>query len=267
MVCEVTNLDEVMDWIMYALLIILFLCELLSIYFSALSKQYGKNTADILQNREKSYESEKGKNLATKEDIQEITKKVEDVKSVVTLSNQKRYERMTEQEHILLKILHEATKILQSQNKLLLYLYDTTSRVRYGQLVEHVNDTITQFYHLCNLATVSIALDGIDQILGDLSIATTYLGLQVNVTAANAANLVEQFNNQWDYALTQAKIEYNKTKWMALSVQTKKQIQEMQGKPVDGKEKLSKAIEGYCFWLKQLYGKDFFVLGKDAVGV
>lgn len=35
--------------------------------------------------RYKSYESEKGKNVATKEDIEEITQKIENVKSLLTI--------------------------------------------------------------------------------------------------------------------------------------------------------------------------------------
>ena len=43
-------------------------------------EQIGKNLADIFQNREKEYEAEKGRNIATKEDIEEITEKIEQVK-------------------------------------------------------------------------------------------------------------------------------------------------------------------------------------------
>lgn len=247
-----------MNWIEILLIALLVLGELLSLYLSSTAKQLGKNNADILQNRMKEYESEKGKNLATKEDIAEITKKVEDVKTEISLSKQKRYEQLAEQERILLEILNEASKISQSQNKIILYLYDTSSRKRYDALVESVNDTLTRFYHLCNLAVVSVPLDNIEIVIKALSVPVTYLGAQVNVTATNAASLVEQYNNQMDYAMNHADVE-SRTTWLTASLQTKQQIENMREKPIDGKDELRAAIEKYCSWLKQLYGKDVFV--------
>lgn len=240
-------------------IILLLLGEFACLYLVNHTKKLAENTADILQNRAKEYEAEKGKNLATKEDIEEITKKMEEVRTEVSLSKQKKYERLNEQERILVDILNEATKISQSQNKLVLYLYDTSSRVRYDDLVEFVNDTLTHFYHLCNHAVVSIPIEGLDKVVENLSFAVTYLSLNVNVLASNAANLVEQFNNQWNYALNQTTTEQNKVEWMQNSLKTKQQIEGMRDKPVEGKEQLSKAIDEYCLWLKQLYGKEFFV--------
>lgn len=222
-------------------------------------ERHVKRTADLFTERDLAYEEEKGKNLATKEDITEITRKVEDVKTEISLSKQKRYEQLIEQERILLGILNEASKISQSQNRIILYLYDTSSRKRYDALVENVNETLTKFYYFCNLAVVSVPMDDIEDVVKDLSIAVTYLGAQVNVTATNAASLVEQYNNQVDYAMKHAEGE-NKATWIAASLQTKKQIEAMRGKPINGKEALRVAIEKYCVWLKGQYGKDVFVL-------
>lgn len=247
-----------MNWIEILLIALLVLGNLLSLYLSSTAKRLGENNADILQNRMKEYESEKGKNLATKEDIAEITKRVEDVKTEISFSKQKRYEQLAEQERILLGILNEASQVSQSQNKIILYLYDTSSRKRYDALVENVNDTLTRFYHLCNLAVVCVPLDDIEDVIKELSIAVTYLGTQVNVTATNAASLVEQYNKQMDYAMNHAEVE-NKSTWFTASVQTKQQLEAMRNKPIDGKDVLKVAIEKYCEWLKQFYGKDIFM--------
>lgn len=244
-----------MNWIGF---IIIALLELLSLYVLSTIKRVGENNADILQNRMKEYESEKGKNLATKEDIAEITKKVEDVKTEISLSKQKRYEQLAEQERILLDILNEALQVSQLQNKIILYLYDTSSRKRYDALVENVNDTLMRFYHLCNLAVICVPLDDIEEVVKDLSIAVTYLGAQVNVTATNAASLVEQYNNHMEYAMNHAEGDY-KTTWYNACDQTKQQLEAMRGKPIDGKDALRVAIEKYCAWLKLQYGKDVFV--------
>lgn len=222
-------------------------------------ERHVKRTADLFTERDLAYEGEKGKNLATKEDITEITQKVEDVKTEISLSKQKRYEQLAEQERILLGILNEASKVSQSQNRIVLYLYDTSSRKRYDKLVEDVNETLTRFYHLCNLAVVSVPMDNIEEVVKELSFAVTYLGTQVNVTATNAASLTEQYNNQMDYAMNHAEGD-NKAIWLAASLQTKQQIEAMREHAIDGKEALGIAIEKYCAWLKQQYGKDVFVL-------
>lgn len=223
----------------------------------------GSNKADKQDTREISYESEKGKNIATKEDIAEITKQVEDIKNHVLFSAQKRFEHLNEQEHILVEILHEATVISQSQNKLLFYLYDVTTRQRYDFLVDFVNDRLTEFYHLSNLAIIIVQDNEVDEKIKDLSIAVTSLGLQVCAKATNAANLVSFYNNKMDYALNKTSNDQEKADWLSLANIDKQNIEKMKNEPIEGKDKLNKAIEDYKLWLKQLYGKEFFTY-KDT---
>lgn len=239
--------------------IAIMLCELLCIYFVTKVKKSAENSANILQNRKIEYESEKGKNLATKEDIEEITKKVEEVKSVVSLSAQKRYEHLNEQERILVDILNVATLIAQSQNKLLLYLYDTSSRERHDLLIETINDNLSRFYYLCNLAVITVEVEDVEKIIKELSARVAFLAAQVCVTATNAANLISQYNAQLDYALNKVNVESGQGTFLAVALETKQQIEEMRDKPIAGKEELGKAIDNYKVWLKRLYGTDFFV--------
>ena len=239
--------------------VLLLVVDIIICFLLYFIRKVSENNADILQNQKKYYESEKGKNLATKEDIEEITRKVEEVKTEVSLSKQKTYEIQQEQERVLLGILADATTVSQSQNKLLLYLYDTSSRGRFDNLVEDVNDTLAHFYQLCNLATVSVQIVGVNEAIKQLSVAVTYLGSQVNVMSANAANLVEQFNELKDFTLNKATSDQVKTYGAASSINTKQQLDQMRGKSVPGKEELQKAIESYCLWLKSIYGKDLFV--------
>ncbi len=249
-----------MNWVDILIIFVVLIGEIGCIYVSGVVRKASENRADILQNRIKDYESEKGRNLATKEDIEEITKMVEEVKAVVSLSNQKRHDQLAEQERILLGILFDATKIAQSQNKMILYLYDISSRTRYDNLVESVNDTLAHFYHLNNLAVISIRLDDIEDRIGNLSVATTYLASQINVAATNAASLVDQFNNEYDHAMKLDNSDPNKAYWIEAGSQTKSLIEGMRGKSIKGRDELDKEIDLYCSWLKQLYGKEFFVL-------
>ena len=240
------------------LAIILFFGILSQHSLKSMFEQIGKNLADIFQNREKEYEAEKGRNLATKEDIQEITKKVEEIKTEVSLTKQQRYENIIEHKQMLLDLLNDATIITQSQNKLILYLYDTSSRVRYDKLVEKVSDTMTHFFHVSNLAMVSVPIENIEKVIEDLSVKVTLYASHITVTATNAANFVEQFNSCMDYAMNKATNEQSKEMWLANSIQAKGKVVEMRDKGNPIRDELQSEIEKYCSWLKDLYGMEFF---------
>ena len=240
------------------ILLLLVVGEVACIYLVNNTKQLAKNNADILQNRDKEYEAEKGRNLATKEDIEEITKKVEEVKAEVSLAHQQKYDLLLEQKQLLIAILNDATKITQAQNKLALYLFDTSSRKKFDELVETVSDTLTHFYHSCNLARVAVPIEDIDKRIEELSVIVTLYGTHISVTATNAASIVEQFNNEFDYALHQAKTDVDKATWMQRSVTTKQKVEDMRNKANPYRDEMQTEIEKYCSWLKQLYGMEFF---------
>ncbi len=62
--------------------------EVILLFMVGFTKRASENNADILLNQQKYYESEKGKNLATKEDIEDITKKVEEVKTTFSIQTE-----------------------------------------------------------------------------------------------------------------------------------------------------------------------------------
>lgn len=232
-----------------------FICYWLQKYVS----KKAENQADKEDIRDITYESEKGKNFATKEDIEEITRKVEEVKNFVSLAAQKKYERLNEQEKLLLEILHVATQISQSQNKLLLYLHDTTTRKRFDSLVDFVNDHLSQLCHLCNLTMIKVNSESTDNRITNILKNSTFFGLQVCTIATNAANIISQYDIQFDYALNKTTSDKDKAKWLVLANQTKKKIEELREMSIDSKEQLQESIKDYCSWLQQLYDKDVFV--------
>lgn len=245
-----------MDYVI--LLIIVFISNFIAYWLQNYVAKKASNRADKEDSKEINYEIEKGKNLATKEDVEDITRKVEDVKNLVSFTAQKRFDHLNEQERILTEILHVATQISQSQNKLILYLYDTTSRNRYDLLVDFVNERLEYFCHLSNLARITVQDDEVYKRIESLSKGVTFLGLQVCTTATNAANLVSQYSNEMDYALNKTSSEKEKFEWLSRAINDKQKIEKMRDKPVEGKNELNKAIGDYCFWLKTLYGKEYF---------
>lgn len=79
--------------------------------------------ADILNQRKLAYEGEKGKNLATKEDIAEITKQIETVKEEVSFVSQRKKDYVVERKRHLLNLLYYTEKISNGQNSLQLHAH------------------------------------------------------------------------------------------------------------------------------------------------
>lgn len=245
-----------MDYVI--LLIIVFISNFIAYWLQNYVAKKASNRADKEDSKEINYEIEKGKNLATKEDVEDITRKVEDVKNLVSFTAQKRFDHLNEQERILTEILQVATQISQSQNKLILYLYDTTTRNRYDLFVDFINERLEHLYYLNNLAIIIVQDDEVYERIEKLSKGVTFLGLQVCTTATNAANLVSQYSNEMDYALNKTSSEKEKFDWLSRAIKTKQDIKKMRDKPVEGKDELNKAIGDYCLWLKKLYRKEYF---------
>ena len=74
--------------------------------------------------REIDYEKEKGKNLATKEDIAQITKEIERVKNEISFENQRKHTFIEQRTNRYIEILHLAEELQLYNNQLLFYLYD-----------------------------------------------------------------------------------------------------------------------------------------------
>lgn len=246
-----------MEWIVAIILVI---GEFVSLYITSSAKKVAENNADILQNREKEYEAEKGKNLATKEDVEEITRKMEDVKSFVSLSNQKKSDNLSNQERILIEILTEANMISKAQNRCYLYLFDTSTRRKFDNLVEIVTDRMTNFYHLCNLAKIQIDTESLATQLDGLEKAVTLIGIEITTKSTNAASLIDEHLKMYDYAMTRASSDKEKVEWMRMSLESKRKIESMRTEPLAYKELIGEAIDSYCEWLKELYSKEFFVM-------
>ena len=75
-----------METIVYYVLLILNIIIILYVFYL---KKYIVNYLEVLFQKEKSYQSEKGKNLATKEDIEDITAKIENVKNEISFEKQR----------------------------------------------------------------------------------------------------------------------------------------------------------------------------------
>lgn len=102
------------------LYIILFLnlIFLISVFYL---KRYIIHFIELQFQKDKSYQSEKGKNLATKEDIKEITANIETVKNEISFEKQRCHDFIKEREKRFLNILFHAEMIANSINRLYVY--------------------------------------------------------------------------------------------------------------------------------------------------
>lgn len=139
-------------YVFFLLVVFAVLQNLVEHYFS----QKGKNIAQKEDMREIQYESKKGENLATKEDLKEITEQIETVKNEISFENQRKHEFIKERTERLLKILG-LTEELNEYEELLFYtLYDIHSSVRLIKIVENINKTLLVLIHECRIAFVSV---------------------------------------------------------------------------------------------------------------
>lgn len=106
-------------------------------------KRLMQRLADIETNRGLSYESEKGKNIATKEDIEEITQRLESVKNEISFAKQRENDFIIERYNHLQMFLKCMNKARNNGNLLLFYLYDMGSKDRLIALLQETNDNVS----------------------------------------------------------------------------------------------------------------------------
>ena len=105
--------------------------------------------------REIDYEKEKGKNLATKEDIAQITKEIERVKNEISFENQRKHTFIEQRTNRYIEILHLAEELQLYNNQLLFYLYDKNSVEKLSTLINEANKTLLKLLHENRLLMVS----------------------------------------------------------------------------------------------------------------
>lgn len=121
-------------------------------YFS--KKAEGKALKEDSQEIE--YQKEKGKNIATQEDIKMITSKIESVKNEISFENQRKNNFINQRTERLLNILYLTEKLNEYQALLLYDLYDENSSNRLIILIENINNTLLNFLHECRITFITV---------------------------------------------------------------------------------------------------------------
>ena len=207
-----------------------------------------KNWADIDDACDKEYETAKGKNLATKEDIEEITMQIERVKSEISFESQQKKEFVVERKKHLLNILYYVEKILYAQTRLFLYGRNHNDASKLYMLNDELNSCLLEMTHESHVILAEFyGLDGIDSLTKLVDDATILVAeiVYVSHNLANAISGYQMFLKQAEkdpQAINHAKITFQ-------------QIEKYQNEPIKNREIVEKDINEYIVWLNGLFDK------------
>ena len=129
------------------LIVLVLLMEVCQIWIISFSKRKGENAADIDDNREKYYEAEKGKNLATKEDIEQITKSIENIKNKISYENLRKHNAIQEREKRFLNVLHIAESIQMQQAIVYFSMYQVENASVMTNAIKDTNQLLMELNH------------------------------------------------------------------------------------------------------------------------
>lgn len=237
--------------------IILTLLLLLGLFsqhsLKSMFEQIGKNLADIFQNRDKEYESEKGRNLATKEDIEEITQKIEQVKAEISFKNQWKHEHIQKREERLIRILHLANKISMAQNRIIIKSRNAYNVEKLFGLIDEIDTYAVELTNEGNMLIADFTqFREIDPATKLTDTAVLYAA-ELSYLANNVANSLQGSDFFKNRALE--KEDAASVKEMQNSILMNQQAQNYVTAPLKYKDATKEAIKNYILWLEQLYGK------------
>ena len=210
--------------------------------------------AELLTERDLAYESEKGKNLATKEDIEDITKQIETVKSEISFEKQRKNDFVEERKRRLLDILYYVEKISYCHNRLMLYVHNYSNPHNLHNLNDEMNATLLDLTHESHIVIAEFkGLKGIET-LTKLVDDTALLVAEMVFVSHNVANCIANsllYNNKAE-SLSSDK---DKALLMGQAMDVLQIAENYANQPIEHKETVQKDIEAYIVWLNQLFGK------------
>ena len=239
------------------LLILVLVMQTCLMWMSANSKRKGENAADIDDNREKYYEAEKGKNLATKEDINEITKSIEIIKNEISYENLRKHNAIQERERRFLSILQIAENIQMQQALVVYSMYQVENASVMINTIKETNKLLMELNHEYRLIITSYkdlnALKNLDELVQHLR---PYV-IEICVTASNAASFMTNWKSFMEMFMQNSDSSIKKTA-MQQAVSNKQSLDKYR-ENLDFKEQdnVKNAISDYVVFLSKLFNVDF----------
>ena len=238
-----------MNWPLFSILIVLQIIILGWLFYY---QRTVRNWADIDSARDLNYEAEKGKNLATKEDLAEITRQIEKVKSEISFESQRKKDYIEERKKHLVNILYYAEKLQNAHNRLMLYGRNVDMQGNLYKLIDDVNEYLTEmmqegnmilaeYFGLEDLNVMSTLIDDASILVGEITIAAHNAAISMNT-----------------YKIAKEESEkhpVNATIYLAKAKEATDHAAQEVCTPLESLEKMRKDIQQYVLWLHRLIGK------------
>lgn len=209
--------------------------------------------------REIDYEKEKGKNLATKEDIAQITKEIERVKNEISFENQRKHTFIEQRTNRYIEILHLAEELQLYNNQLLFYLYDKNSVEKLSTLINEANKTLLKLLHENRLLMVSTDDEYTIKRSNNLVKSSQEFVAVLCYIASNAISHLTDWKIYFDLANKNKDIS-ELSKMATDSIQQLSQTRKEYEDEINGKEeKLYNDMIEYLSALKKLFKQEFYL--------
>lgn len=239
------------------LLFLILLIQACILWLGDFSKKKGENAADIADNRKKFYEAEKGKNLATKEDIEQITSSIENIKNEISYENLRKHNAIQERERRFLNVLHIAESFQMQQSLVFYLMYQVENASTMKNVIRDTNELLVELNHEYRLIITSYkdieALKNLTELVKHLR---TY-AIEICVAASNAATYMTSWKSYIDMFM-QNNDSSIKVTAMQQAAASKSGLDQYRDSLVfDEKDNVVNAISDYVFFLNRLFKVDF----------
>lgn len=239
------------------LLILVLLMQLCLLWLGAFSKRKGENAADIDDNREKYYEAEKGKNLATKEDIGQITKSIETIKNEISYENLRKHNAIQERERRFLNVLHIAEGIQMQQAMVFFTMHQMENASVMSNAIKETNKLLMELNHEYRLIITSYKdVDKLQNLTTLVKHLRTY-ATEISVAATNACTFMSSWKSYMDIFMLNSDSSVRKS---ALEQATNYKLsldKYREELNFEEKDKVVDAISDYVVLLRRLFNVDF----------
>ena len=240
----------------YIILFVIVLLFVLKFYLENYLSKKAQNKAEKEDSRVISYEAEKGKNLATKEDIAEITKVVEDLKSGVLFEHQRKHDFIQKRMELFISVLNHAEDIQSCAFLLFIYVQSQFTEEKIYSLIQRVNDDIKAITHDSRFIMVSYENNRELSILYELKDLAFKHGREICAHASNAATSMATISV--NYRLFKENGE--DPAFLKKSLEAKTQLEQLRKNiPYTFEGEFVEKTTNYVVLLRKLFNKDFHI--------
>ena len=226
---------------------------MLNYFLQPYVKKSAENIADIQFTKLEAYLEEKGKNNATKEDIKDITKEIETVKSEISFANQRKQERIHDREKCLIDIAYYASLIGNMDFRLKTYLTYQLDRNKIDKFLEDLEGYSANLIYNRNCSKISIKDDELTNSIDELINAMRQYIIALAAKAANAGLIIDTCVDMEKSKETFNYSNAEKIKLYETIIQKKEELHDMMKEPINYKKEFQEAFGLYLKILKKYF--------------